>query len=149
MLWLVHLLGMNLLANLERGSLEESVRGSRATTVLKSLFRKRFATYRLLVRLTTLSAMVGLAVWLFLASRVSRLTRTRRIARSRYDSCNHPVAAALLVRGACRKSNCGFEKVVWPKSSRLPLQSLVMQKQPLLFRGLLRGFRMREWDPRS
>ena len=31
--------------------------------------QKRFATYRLLVRLTTLSAMVGMAIWLYLAAR--------------------------------------------------------------------------------
>jgi preprotein translocase subunit SecG len=70
-LWLVHLLGMNLLANLERGSLDEGVlddgAGSAQVTV-----QKRFAAYRLVVRATTLSAMVAMAIWLYLAS-TSRL----------------------------------------------------------------------------
>jgi hypothetical protein len=65
-LWLVHLLGMNLLANLERQSLEEvvAVEGFEIgrTTVLR-----RFWSYRLLVRLATLSATLALAVWLVLS----------------------------------------------------------------------------------
>ena len=40
--------------------------------VLNSLIQKRFASYRLLVRLTTLSAMVAMAVWLFLSGVASR-----------------------------------------------------------------------------
>ena len=51
-LWLVHLLGMNLLANLERGSLEESAVAQGNGTAEVSV-QKRFVTYRLLVRLTT------------------------------------------------------------------------------------------------
>ena len=66
-LWLVHLLGMNLLASLERGSLDEIVvaNGAGATEVS---VQKRFVTYRLLVRLTTVSGMVGMAIWLFVTS---------------------------------------------------------------------------------
>lgn len=64
-LWLVHLLGMNLLANLERTSLEESVVAQDHETAQLSV-HKRFATYRLVVRLATLTAVVSLAVWLFL-----------------------------------------------------------------------------------
>jgi hypothetical protein len=66
-LWLVHLLGMNLLASIERGSLEESVAAHAAGGSQISV-QKRFAAYRLLVRLTTLSATIGMAIWLFLAS---------------------------------------------------------------------------------
>jgi hypothetical protein len=65
-LWLVHLLGMNLLASVERGSLEESmlVQGHENAQISVN---KRFASYRLLVRVATLTAMIGLALWLFLA----------------------------------------------------------------------------------
>lgn len=65
-LWLVHLLGMNLLANLERGSLEECVLASDHEEAQISV-HKRFASYRLIVRLTTLTAVLSLTVWLFLA----------------------------------------------------------------------------------
>lgn len=65
-LWLVHLLGMNLLANIERGSLEED-RSAEGSESDEPAVRKRFATYRLLVRLTTLSAMIALALWLVFA----------------------------------------------------------------------------------
>jgi hypothetical protein len=65
-LWLIHLLGMNLLANLERGSLDETdIAPSGFGTQLSA--NKRFATYRLLVRLATLSAMIGLAAWLVIS----------------------------------------------------------------------------------
>jgi preprotein translocase subunit SecG len=66
-LWLVHLLGMNLLANVERGSLEETVVAQAAGGSQISV-QKRFAAYRLLVRLTTLSALIGMGVWLYLTS---------------------------------------------------------------------------------
>lgn len=66
-LWLVHLLGMNLLANLERVSLEDCVVAEGVGTTEVSV-QKRFVTYRLLVRLTTLSAMVGMAIWLYVVS---------------------------------------------------------------------------------
>jgi preprotein translocase subunit SecG len=62
-LWLVHLLGMNLLANLERHSTDEVVLAGDAGTGRLSLHR-RFGTYRLLVRLTTLSATIALAAWI-------------------------------------------------------------------------------------
>jgi len=65
-LWLVHLLGMNLLANLERGSLEETVMAQSAVDAQLSV-NKRFTTYRLLVRLATLSAMISLAAWLVMS----------------------------------------------------------------------------------
>jgi predicted secreted protein len=64
-LWLVHLLGMNLLANLERGSLDGTTFVESADIAQLSV-QKRFTTYRLLVRLTTLSAMIALAVWIIL-----------------------------------------------------------------------------------
>jgi hypothetical protein len=65
-LWLVHLLGMNLLAGLERGSLEDGMLldGSHTGQIT---VQKRFASYRLLVRLGTLTAALALASWLFLA----------------------------------------------------------------------------------
>lgn len=65
-LWLVHLLGMNLLANLESGSLEETVVNPSSLDAQLAV-NKRFATYRLLIRIATLSAMIGLAAWLLMA----------------------------------------------------------------------------------
>jgi hypothetical protein len=65
-LWLVHLLGMNLLANLERASLNEVVQ-SQGLAGGQLIVEKRFAVYRLLVRLMTLTAMGTLAAWLLLA----------------------------------------------------------------------------------
>jgi len=65
-LWLVHLLGMNLLANIERGSLERD-EADRGDTSAQLAVQKRFAVYRLLIRLATLSAMTALALWLLLA----------------------------------------------------------------------------------
>jgi Putative Ig domain len=65
-LWLIHLLGMNMLANLERGSLEESVVAQSGADAQLSL-NKRFATYRLLMRLASLSATIGLAAWLLMS----------------------------------------------------------------------------------
>ena len=62
-LWLVHLLGMNLLYSLQRSSTEELALAGEAGTAQLSLHR-RFGTYRILVRLTTLSATVALAIWL-------------------------------------------------------------------------------------
>ena len=62
-LWLVHLLGMNLLYSLQRSSTEEFALAGEAGTAQVSLHR-RFGTYRILVRLTTLSATVALAIWL-------------------------------------------------------------------------------------
>jgi len=66
-LWLVHLLGMNLLANLERGAVEECVMAEEPGSAQHSV-HKRFASYRLIVRLATLMAVVSLAAWLFLAA---------------------------------------------------------------------------------
>jgi hypothetical protein len=68
-LWLVHLVGMNTLAHLERSTgsasldLEIETDGETAALVV----RRRFSVYRTLIRLATLSAMVGLAGWLWLA----------------------------------------------------------------------------------
>jgi hypothetical protein len=65
-LWLVHLLGMNLLANLERNSLEASPLEQADETGQRSV-QKRYALYRVLVRLTTVTAMAALAVWIVMA----------------------------------------------------------------------------------
>jgi hypothetical protein len=62
-LWLVHLLGMNLLAGLERHSADELVLAGEAGTAQFAL-QRRFGTYRVLIRLATLSATVALASWL-------------------------------------------------------------------------------------
>jgi hypothetical protein len=62
-LWLVHLLGMNLLSSLQRHSTDELVLAGEAGTAQLALHR-RFGTYRILVRLTTLSATIALAIWL-------------------------------------------------------------------------------------
>jgi hypothetical protein len=63
-LWLIHLVGMSTLTNLERNVGEDSLAmdGSDSAALV---VRRRFATYRMLVRLSTLSAMLGLAVWLW------------------------------------------------------------------------------------
>jgi hypothetical protein len=62
-LWLVHLLGMNLLAGLERHSADELVLAGEVGTAQFAL-HKRFGSYRLLIRLATVSATVALAAWL-------------------------------------------------------------------------------------
>jgi hypothetical protein len=67
-LWLVHLLGMNLLTSIERGSLEPETAGSSDNAAsMPPPFQKRFATYRLLLRLATFLAMAALALWLIFA----------------------------------------------------------------------------------
>jgi preprotein translocase subunit SecG len=62
-LWLVHLVGMNLLANAERGSLAETLDFDNTDDVQVTV-RKRFASYRLVIRLATLAAMLALLGWL-------------------------------------------------------------------------------------
>jgi hypothetical protein len=66
-LWLIHLLGMNLVATIERESLEASS-GAEEGEGAQASVRKRFKFYRLIIRLTTLSAMSALALWLLLAT---------------------------------------------------------------------------------
>jgi hypothetical protein len=62
-LWLVHLVGMSTLSSLEqRSSGALAIEGSEGGAVLAS---RRFATYRILVRLSTLSAMIALGAWLW------------------------------------------------------------------------------------
>ena len=65
-LWLVHLLGMNLLASLERQSLEESIVADGLENGQIAVHR-RFSSYRILIRLATLSATIALAAWLALS----------------------------------------------------------------------------------
>jgi preprotein translocase subunit SecG len=65
-LWLVHLLGMNLLTNFERNSFEHRDLES-GDDEGDQLVKKRYALYRLLVRVATVSAMAGLAGWILLA----------------------------------------------------------------------------------
>jgi Putative Ig domain len=62
-LWLVHLLGMNLLSSLERHSTDE-LAVSQMAGIAQVALHRRFGTYRILVRLTTLSATIALAIWL-------------------------------------------------------------------------------------
>jgi hypothetical protein len=62
-LWLVHLVGMSTLSNLEHRSggalaIERSEGGAGPAS-------RRFATYRIFIRLGTLSAMLGLGAWLW------------------------------------------------------------------------------------
>jgi hypothetical protein len=66
-LWLIHLLGMNLLANIERSSLERTANEDVADGTQVAV-GKRFARYRLIIRLTSLSAMTALAMWLLFAA---------------------------------------------------------------------------------
>ena len=63
-LWLVHLVGMNLLANAERGSLAEIAGFRERRMAIQVTVRKRFASYRLVVRLASLAAMLALLGWL-------------------------------------------------------------------------------------
>jgi hypothetical protein len=65
-LWLVHLVGMSTLASLERSGAE----GALSTLELTGgalVARRRFTLYRMLVRLSTFSAMLALACWLWMA----------------------------------------------------------------------------------
>jgi hypothetical protein len=62
-LWLVHLLGMNLLASLERQSLDEAVVAD-GLEFDRIAVDRRFFSYRILVRLATLSATIALGTWL-------------------------------------------------------------------------------------
>lgn len=65
-LWLVHLVGMNVLAGFERHSTDEGlVAGDGGTAQIP--LQRRFATYRLIVRLSTLSATLALAAWMALS----------------------------------------------------------------------------------
>jgi hypothetical protein len=62
-LLLVHAVGMNTLAGVERWSGSAEDEDDPASTLRTR--RRRFAAYRTLVRLATLGAMAGLAVWLW------------------------------------------------------------------------------------
>jgi hypothetical protein len=62
-LWLVHLLGMNLLTNLESQALQEVV-GVEGVESGRLAVHRRFLSYRVLIRLATISATIGLAAWL-------------------------------------------------------------------------------------
>lgn len=66
-LWLVHLVGMSTLEGLERraGTISVTVEGDAIATA--GSVSRRFALYRALVRLATLSAMIALAGWLWMA----------------------------------------------------------------------------------
>jgi hypothetical protein len=65
-LWLVHLVGMSSLGNLERGAGQPAVEfdGNSAGFLV---VRRRFGTYRMLLRVSTLSAMLALGAWLWTA----------------------------------------------------------------------------------
>ncbi len=65
-LWLVHLVGMATLANLERAATQATVALEGAGGGSLELGR-RYMVYRTLMRLSTFSAMLGLAVWLSVA----------------------------------------------------------------------------------
>jgi hypothetical protein len=73
-LWLIHLVGMSTLSNLQHWSLsrvaatgaddQESAATAEAALDAEDAIRRRFAVYKMLVRLATLSAAFALAVWL-------------------------------------------------------------------------------------
>jgi len=67
-IWLVHLLGMNLLAQMERYSMDRHLL-TQGTESVQLGFQGRFTTYRLVVRLATAAATIALGIWLVLASR--------------------------------------------------------------------------------
>lgn len=69
-LWLVHLVGMNTLGNLRRWSLAKVAvangeDGDMGVEDAGRALRRRFAAYRIMVRLATISATVALAAWLW------------------------------------------------------------------------------------
>jgi preprotein translocase subunit SecG len=71
LLWLVHLVGMNLLTNMERGSLAEVAEFENSSSE-QDVVRKRFARYRLVVRLVSVAAMLALLGWLVAAPMLAR-----------------------------------------------------------------------------
>ncbi|MGO9469074.1 MAG: Ig domain-containing protein [Isosphaeraceae bacterium] len=68
LIWLVHLLGMNLLAQMERYSLDRSLLTQGSESVQLG-FQSRFTTYRLVVRVASAAATIALGIWLVIASR--------------------------------------------------------------------------------
>jgi hypothetical protein len=62
-LWLVHIVGMSTLANLEHRGGGEALQVEASGAVLVA--SRRFATYRILIRLSTLSATFALGAWLW------------------------------------------------------------------------------------
>ncbi|MDG3004804.1 Ig domain-containing protein [Paludisphaera mucosa] len=69
-LWLVHLVGMSALAGFERqaAAMDLAIEGDAGAVVAGAgpeLAPRRFVLYRAMVRLSTLSAMIGLAAWLW------------------------------------------------------------------------------------
>ncbi len=68
LIWLVHLLGMNLLGQMERYSIDRRLLTQGTESVQLGL-ETRFTTYRLVVRLATAAATIALVIWLALASR--------------------------------------------------------------------------------
>ena len=76
----------------------------------KFSFKKGLSTYRLFVRLTTLSAMIGMAIWLYLASAAVPLRRPgTRLVRSTRLAIIQTSIGSMKYR-ACRKTNCQFEQ---------------------------------------
>jgi len=66
LLWLIHLIGMNAIASLERKSMATLSLATNLTPHLAS--SRRFAVYRLIVRACTMSLALGLAGWLLLTA---------------------------------------------------------------------------------
>jgi hypothetical protein len=64
-LWLVHLVGMNAVTGLQRWSLARMEADPPSTDDDKADLRRRFAAYRWLIRLASLSAAAALAAWLW------------------------------------------------------------------------------------
>jgi hypothetical protein len=64
-LWLVHLVGMSTLTSLERTGAESSLSTGEITSGAL-VARRRFAVYRMLIRLSTFSAMLALSCWLWM-----------------------------------------------------------------------------------
>lgn len=65
LLWLVHLVGLGAIASIERGTVGAIAAGPEPDAARLTSARRRFAIYRAIVRLTTLSATIALAVWLW------------------------------------------------------------------------------------
>ena len=117
MLWLVHLLGMNLLANLERGALEGCVLAEGPSSGQLSV-QKRFASLSASSSgVATVTAMIALAAWVFLAPGLAILKRfTERRPLAATIAMNQ--SNSLILPPRCRQPNCAFRESCQAKIGR-------------------------------
>lgn len=70
-LWLVYLVGMNVISSLERGALSQSALGD-DLGVAEATLTRRFTVYRIVVRAATLAITVTLLAWLIIPPSIGR-----------------------------------------------------------------------------